>query len=64
MRIVLDPDALAALLMGNQLHIPESALKGFLEDTSVKRDIIIHLSEDALSMGDASMVAPESDEVH
>ena len=64
MRIVIDPDALTALLMGAQIQIPESALTDFLTDDSQARDIIIHLSDEALSMAHGTMASPEAGEVH
>jgi hypothetical protein len=61
MRIVIDPDALTALLMGAKLHIPKSALEGLYRE---RGDIIIHLSDEAVSMAHGTMGVPDDSEVH
>jgi hypothetical protein len=61
MRIVIDYDALMALLTGAQIQIPESALESLYRERGA---IIIHLSEDALSMAHAEMGSPEIGEMH
>lgn len=61
MRIVIDSDALTALLMGAQIQIPESALEKFYCERGA---IIIHLSDEAVSMAHGTMGAPDDSEVH